>query len=105
MKFDLGVEDKWGCDACCKGEEKDKVFYPSIHVNGTKEMPEFPEGEFTATITCKLVSKAERKEDDGPTEYSFDLEVRGIEVDEQESNAEQSDSLEDAIEREIRKRK
>lgn len=57
---------------------KDKVYYPSIHLNDVYELDDLPDGEFYFTGKGKVTRHSETTDEDGTQHCSCDIEIQGI---------------------------
>ncbi len=57
---------------------KDKVYYPSIHLDDVYELDDLPDGEFYFTGKGKVTRHTETEDEDGTRHCSCDIEIQGI---------------------------
>lgn len=103
MMIDLGK--KSGGTECCKPieDKKEKKYYPTLYID-TKSI-EIPKSSFDKDIEIKAIirvkSQTIRKDDNGTTSGSIDLEVRKIDFGVEEKSIRESmmDTLEDEDEK------
>lgn len=76
--YDLGenYDDKWGGPIGEPEEDEEKIWYPTIHLEG-KDFKGFPDsGE--AVVKFKLKERSETKRNDDKPEYRIVLELHTI---------------------------
>lgn len=108
MKYDLGSKSSGpGCCApssCCEDDEK--MYYPSLYINGDKKMSIPDEG--VATIRFKKVSSGEDHRENEEPKYRCELEVHSIEVTEslkkEDGMVSVGDSLREAMKKKMKEK-